>query len=83
VQVGTLPAEGVHFPANNVMARELEYVGAFRAAHAFDWAVQALRSRRVDVRPLISAQLPIAQALDAFQLALDRTRSTKVQLIAG
>ena len=83
VQVGTLPAEGVHFPANSVMARELEYVGAFRAAHAFDWAVQALRSRRVDVRPLISAQLPIAQALDAFQLALDRTRSTKVQLIAG
>ncbi len=82
VQVGTLPAEGVHFPANNIMARELEYVGAFRAAHAFDWAVQALRSQRVDVRPLISAQLPIAQALDAFQLALDRTRSTKVQLVA-
>ena len=83
VQVGTLPAEGVHFPANSVMARELDYVGAFRAAHAFDWAVQALRSRRVDVRPLISAQLPMAQALAAFELALDRTRSTKVQLIAG
>ena len=47
VQVGTLPAEGVHFPANSVMARELEYVGAFRAAHAFDWAVQALRSRQI------------------------------------
>ena len=83
VQVGTLPAEGVHFPANSVMSRELDYVGAFRAAHAFDWAVQALRSRRVDVRPLISAQLPIARAVDAFQLALDRTRSTKVQLVGG
>jgi threonine dehydrogenase-like Zn-dependent dehydrogenase len=63
VQVGTLPAEGVPFPANSVMARELDYVGAFRAAHAFDWAVQALRTRRVDVRPLISAQLPIAEAV--------------------
>ena len=83
VQVGTLPAEGVHFPANSVMARELEYVGAFRAAHAFDWAVQALRSKRVNVLPLISAQIPIARALEAFELALDRSRSTKVQLVAG
>ena len=83
VQVGTLPAEGVMFPANSVMARELDYVGVFRAAHAFDWAVQALRTRRVDVRPLISAQVPIADALSAFELALDRSRSTKVQLVAG
>ena len=83
VQVGTLPAEGVHFPANSVMARELDYVGAFRAAHAFDWAVQALRSRRVDVRPLLSAQLPLARALEAFELAADRSRSTKVQVLGA
>lgn len=83
VQVGTLPAEGVMFPANMVMARELDYVGVFRAAHAFDWAVQALRNRRVDVRPLISAQLPIERAREAFELALDRSRSTKVQLVAA
>jgi L-idonate 5-dehydrogenase len=81
VQVGTLPAEGVMFPANSVMARELDYVGAFRAALAFDWAVAALRTRRVDVRPLISAQLPIGSAVEAFELALDRSRSTKVQLV--
>lgn len=83
VQVGTLPAEGVMFPANSVMQRELDYVGVFRAAHAFDWAVQALRTRRVDVRPLISAQIPIAEAQRAFELAADRSRSTKVQLVAG
>ncbi len=81
VQVGTLPAEGVQFPANSVMARELDYVGAFRAAHAFDWAVQALRTRRVDVRPLLSAQLPLSRALEAFELAADRSRSTKVQVM--
>ena len=81
MQVGTLPAE-LPFPANSVMVRELDYVGAFRADIEFDWAVQAIRSRRVDVRPLISAQLPISQAKDAFELALDRSRSTKVQLIA-
>ena len=82
VQVGTLPAEGVHFPANSIMARELDYVGAFRAAHAFDWAVQYLRNRRVDVRPLLSAQLPLSRAAEAFELAADRSRSTKVQLVS-
>lgn len=81
VQVGTLPAEGVQFPANSIMARELDYVGAFRAAHAFDWAVQYLRTRRVDVRPLLSAQLPLSRAHEAFELAADRSRSTKVQLV--
>lgn len=81
VQVGTLPAEGVPFPANAVMARELDYVGAFRAAQAFDWAVQYLRTRRVDVRPLLSAQLPLSRSLEAFELASDRSRSTKVQVV--
>lgn len=82
VQVGTLPAE-IPFPANSIMARELDYVGAFRAAQAFDWAVQYLRTRRVDVKPLLSAQLPLSRAQEAFELAADRSRSTKVQLVAG
>jgi len=83
VQVGTLPADGVMFPAGEVMSRELDYVGAFRAALAFDWAVAAIRTRRVGLRPLISAQLPLADAMQAFELALDRSRSTKVQLVAA
>jgi L-idonate 5-dehydrogenase len=82
VQVGTMPAE-LPFPANSIMARELDYVGAFRANHEFDWAVQAIRTRRADVRPLISAQIPFPQAREAFELAMDRSRSTKVQLVAS
>lgn len=81
VQVGTLPAE-LPFPANSLMARELDYRGAFRAHLEFDWAVQAIRSRRADVRPLITAQMPLARSKEAFDLALDKTRSTKVQLTA-
>lgn len=81
IQVGTLPDE-IPFPANKVMARELDYRGVFRAHQAFDWAVQAIRSRRLDVRPLITAQLPLARAQEAFDLALDKARSTKVQLVA-
>jgi L-idonate 5-dehydrogenase len=81
VQVGTLPPE-VPFPANSIMARELDYRGVFRAHLEFDWAVQAIRTRRVDVRPLISAQLPLQRSREAFELALDKTRSTKVQVVA-
>ena len=69
------------FPANSILPRELDYVGAFRAAQAFDWAVQYLRTRRVDVRPLLSAQMPLSRSLEAFELASDRTRSTKVQVV--
>lgn len=68
VQVGTLPPE-LPFPANDIMTRELDYVGAFRADIEFDWAVQAIRSRRADVRPLISAQIPISESKAAFDLA--------------
>jgi L-idonate 5-dehydrogenase len=82
VQVGTLPPE-ISFPANDIMSRELDYVGAFRADIEFDWAVQAIRTRRANVRPLISAQFPISQSKAAFDLALDKGRSTKVQLIPG
>jgi L-idonate 5-dehydrogenase len=79
VQVGTLPDE-VALPANKIMARELDLVGAFRANGEFDLAVQAIRTRRADVRPLITAQLPLARAEEAFVLAADKSRSTKVQL---
>ena len=79
VQIGTLPPD-MTFPANQIMSRELDYVGAFRAHLAFDWAIDAIRTRRADVRPLISAQFPLTQSQDAFDLALDRQRSTKVQL---
>jgi L-idonate 5-dehydrogenase len=81
VQVGSLPAEGLHFPANTIMARELDYVGAFRFGIEFDWAVKYLVSRRLDVTPLLTAQLPLTDAVAAFRLAADKSRSTKVQLI--
>jgi L-idonate 5-dehydrogenase len=64
------------------MVRELDYVGAFRADVEFDWAVRLIRSRAADMRPLITAQLPLSRAREAFELALDRSCSTKVQLVA-
>ena len=83
VQVGTLPPEGMHFPANQIMARELNYIGSFRFGNVFDWAVRYISERRVDVRPLISSQHKITDAIEAFNIAKDKTRSTKVQLVCA
>ena len=83
VQVGTLPHEPQPFVVNELMARELDLRGAFRWGIEFDWAVRYLASRRVDVRPLLSGQYPLADAVDAFRVAADKNRSTKVQLVAG
>jgi L-idonate 5-dehydrogenase len=82
VQVGTLPHEPLPFVVNDVMARELDLRGAFRWGIEFDWAVGYLSTRRVDVRPLLSGQYPLADAVAAFHAAADKSRSTKVQLIA-
>ena len=83
VQVGTLPAEGFQFPANQIMAREIDYVGTFRFGVEFDWSVQYLTERRVDVQPLLTAQFPLQESEAAFRLAADKSRSVKVQLVCA
>ena len=83
VQVGTLPHEPLPFVVNEIMSKELDLRGAFRWGIEFDWAVDYLSSRRVDVRPLLSGQFPLEDAVKAFELAKDKTQSTKVQLVAA
>jgi L-idonate 5-dehydrogenase len=83
VQVGTLPHEPLPFVVNDIMVKELDFKGAFRWGIEFDWAVEYIASRRVDVRPLLSRQFPLAEAVKAFELAKDKTQSTKVQLVGA
>ena len=83
VQVGTLPHEPLPFVVNEIMAKELDLRGAFRWGIEFDWAVQYLSTRRVDVRPLLSGQYPLQDAVAAFVAAADKTKTTKVQLVCA
>ncbi len=83
VQVGTIPHEPMPFVVNEIMAKELDLKGAFRWGIEFDWAVDYLSSRRVDVKPLLSGQFPLQEAVKAFELAKDKTKSTKVQVVAA
>ena len=82
VQVGTLPHEPLPFVVNEVMAKEVDLRGAFRWGIEFDWAVDYLSTRRVDVRPLLSGQYPLKDAVAAFHAAADKNRTTKIQVVA-
>jgi L-idonate 5-dehydrogenase len=83
VQVGTLAHEPLPFLVNEIMVKELDLKGAFRWGIEFDWAVEYIASRRIDVCPLLSGQFPLRDAVKAFELARDKSQSTKVQLIAA
>ncbi len=79
VQIGNGGAETA-LPLNMVVAKELTLRGTFRFHEEFAWAVGFIGSRRIDVRPLLTAVLPAAEAGRAFDLASDRKQAMKVQL---
>ena len=81
VQAGTLPHEPLPFVVNEIMAKEIDLRGVFRWGIEFDWAVDYLSCRRVDVRPLLSGQYPLKDAVSAFRAAADKTQNTKVQVV--
>jgi L-idonate 5-dehydrogenase len=69
-----------HLPLNSLVAKEVRLHGSFRFDAEFGWAVDMINRRAIDVRPLLTATLPVDQAVEAFTLASDRSRSMKVQL---
>lgn len=79
VQIGSIPDE-VSVPLNTVMTKELRYLGTFRYGDIYPISLNLLATRRVDVRPLISATFPIHDVVDAFELASARSNSVKVQV---
>ncbi len=70
----------VTIPQNTVVAKELELRGSFRFHEEFGEAVEALNTARIDVAPLLSARYPVADVIEAFRFAGDRTKAMKVQL---
>lgn len=67
-------------PVNLVVTKEIDFVGSFRFDQEFALAVELLGKGLIDVKPLITDTLPIERAVEAFELATDRSRSMKAQL---
>lgn len=70
----------IKLPMNAVVGKEIEMRGSFRFHEEFALAVALINQGLVDVKPLISATVPLAQAHEAFALAMDRSQSMKVQI---
>ncbi len=68
---------------NQLQAREIDLVGAFRANDEFRLAVELIVSGVIDVEPILSGVYPLDQAVDAFERAGDRSRVVKLHLSVG
>ncbi|MEM1267370.1 MAG: zinc-binding dehydrogenase, partial [Pseudomonadota bacterium] len=67
-------------PVQAMTAKELELRGSFRFHEEFFTAVEMMQAGRLDVAPLITGTLPLADAVTAFETASDRTRAIKTQI---
>jgi threonine dehydrogenase-like Zn-dependent dehydrogenase len=63
-----------------IVAKELQLRGTFRFDPEFELALRLVGEGLIDVKSLITASLPFSAAVDAFELASDRSKSMKVQL---
>jgi threonine dehydrogenase-like Zn-dependent dehydrogenase len=80
VQIGTLGTQDVPLPANQVMARELQFLGSFRYGDVFDEAIKLASLGRLNLQPLISRVLPLERVAEAMELALAKDGVLKLQL---
>ncbi len=68
------------FLINTLVAKEFDLRGTFRFHEEFHTAVHFIAVKRVDVRPLLSETVRLADAVKGFELANDRTRAMQVQI---
>ena len=80
VQVGMGPVVN-EFPLMMLIAREINWVGSFRFTEEFNTAVEWLANKTVDPMPLLSAEFPQGDLLEAMEFALDKSKASKVQLV--
>jgi L-idonate 5-dehydrogenase len=67
-------------PMTQIVAKEIDLRGTFRFHAEFATAVRFLNEGLIDGKPVITRVLPLAQAIEAFDLAGDKSQSLKVQI---
>lgn len=65
---------------NAIVAKEIRLVGTFRFHHEYALAARLIKDGSINVKPIITASLPIERAVEAFELAADRRSQLKVQI---
>jgi L-idonate 5-dehydrogenase len=70
----------ISLPMNQVVAKEVDLRGTFRFHAEFATAVRFLNEGLVNGKPVITGILPVERAIEAFDLAADKSQSLKVQI---
>lgn len=83
VLLGLQRAGEVAVPIATAITRELTLTGSFRFAAEFDDVIAALADGSLDVTGIVSDVRPAAEALEAFAVAADPSKSCKVLLDFG
>ncbi|MEP3278350.1 MAG: L-idonate 5-dehydrogenase [Stappiaceae bacterium] len=81
---GTLVQVGVagdrNLPLNQIVGKEIRFVGTHRFDAEFQEAAQLINEGAINVKPLITQTYALKDAGIAFEMATDRTQAVKVQL---
>ena len=80
VQIGTVGVTDVPIPANQLMVKEINFIGSFRYGDVFEEAIRLVESGRINLSPFITEVLTINQITKAMNLATDRVNALKVQM---
>ena len=67
-------------PLQAITAKELQLRGSFRFHPEFFTGVSLMQKGLIDVKPLITQTLPLADAVQAFQIASNRDVAIKAQI---
>ena len=70
----------IALPMNQLVAKEIDLRGTFRFHPEFATAVKFLNDGLINGKPVITSVLPLARAVEAFDLAADKRQSLKVQI---
>ncbi len=70
-------------PMMQITSKELDLRGSFRFHEEFNMAVRLMQAGLIDVKPLISHTVPLADALKAFDMADNRDLAMKTQIAFG
>jgi L-idonate 5-dehydrogenase len=66
--------------ANLLVSKEIRFIGTFRFDGEYALAARLLKDGEIDVKPIITATVPVQRAVEAFELASNRTQQMKVLL---
>jgi L-idonate 5-dehydrogenase len=80
--VCVLIGQGAEIPlqVSSLIGREIEMRASFRFDAEFQLAIDYLESGKLNIRDLVTATLPVTQFVEAFDLASDKSRTSKVHL---